>query len=200
MTTYEKLKTHYPEILEDISEFTKKITMCTEESEVEKDVNKSSAWEIINKYLYLNKIKGPTENILGLYNLIRNIPEEGTAGRGVKLYRRDDGEIVLELWAASTKHPDSTFRFSDFSTVKYLPKPTQLYQWILECASKLTLPMHALDLANFASDVYDAIIEQDGNPARYNEHIDESILAWTREELDTEDSLTGIAAKAASKM
>lgn len=200
MTTYEKLKTHYPEILEDISELTKKVMKYENDSEVEEDINRASTYEIMNKYLYVKKAKVGTEYVTGLYNLLRNIPEEGTAGRGVKLYRRDDGEIILELWAASTKHPDSMFRFSDFTTVEYLPKPTQIYQWILECASKLTLPMHALDLANFASDVYDAIIEQDGNPARHNEHIDESILTWAREELDTKDSLTDIAAKAASKM
>lgn len=200
MNTYEKLETHYPEILEDISELTKKVMKYEDDSEVEKDINKSSAYEIMNKYLYANKAKVGTQYVTGLYNLLRNIPEEGTAGRGVKLYRRDDGEIILELWAASTKHPDSMFRFSDFSTVEYLPKPTQLYQWILECASKLTLPMHALDLANFASDVYDAVIEQDGNPARHNEHIDESILAWAREEFSKEDSLTDVAAKVASKM
>ena len=200
MTTYEKLKTYYPQILEGISELTKKVMMYKDDSEVEEDINKSPASEIINKYLYVNKAHKYTEYVIGLYNLLRNIPEEGTAGRGVKLYRRDDGEIILELWAASTKHPDSMFRFSDFSTVEYLPKPTQLYQWILECASKLTLPMHALDLANFAGDVYNAIIEQDGNPARHNEHIDESILAWTREEFNKEDSLTDVAAKAASKM
>ena len=32
-----------------------------------------------------------------------------------KLYSRvKDHETVLELWGASTKHPDSVFYFSDF--------------------------------------------------------------------------------------
>lgn len=67
-----------------------------------------------------------------------------------KVYKRDDGEIVLELWAASTKHPDSVFYFSDFKKTEFFDDEYQIFQWLLECASKLTWPMHAKALAEYA--------------------------------------------------
>ena len=73
------------------------------------------------------------------------------------LYSRiSDHETILELWGASTKHPDSIFRFSDFKTCDYLHPFCQYFQWILECASKLLWPFHARDLVDFAIDVYEA--------------------------------------------
>ena len=73
-----------------------------------------------------------------------------------KLYSRlSDHETVLELWEASTKHPDSVFYFSNFEKTKFLPDNVQTFQWLLECASKLTWPFHAFCLANFAMELYD---------------------------------------------
>lgn len=61
-------------------------------------------------------------------------------------------ETVLELWGGSTKHPDSIFRFSDFQKSEWHPEHTQLFQWVLECASKLPHPFHAASLARWALD------------------------------------------------
>ena len=73
------------------------------------------------------------------------------------LYSRiSDHETILELWGASTKHPDSMFRFSNFKTCDWFPKDRQIFQWILECASKLSWPIHARDLTDFALIVYEA--------------------------------------------
>lgn len=73
------------------------------------------------------------------------------------LYSRiSDHETILELWGASTKHPDSMFRFSNFKTCDWFPKDRQIFQWILECASKLSWPIHARDLTDFAIIVYEA--------------------------------------------
>lgn len=74
-----------------------------------------------------------------------------------KLYSRlSDHETVLELWEASTKHPDSVFYFSDFRKNEYLPDSAQTFQWLLECASKLMWPFHAFCLADFAMELYDS--------------------------------------------
>lgn len=74
-----------------------------------------------------------------------------------KLYSRiSDHETVLELWGASTKHPDSTFYFSNFTLCDWFPSYRQLFQWILECASKLSFPIHARELVDYALVIYDA--------------------------------------------
>jgi hypothetical protein len=59
-------------------------------------------------------------------------------------------DLALELWGSSTKHPDSTFYFSDFKKVSWIDEKHQVFQWILECASKLTFPFYAKELAEFA--------------------------------------------------
>ena len=98
-----------------------------------------------------------------------------------RLYRRDDGEIVLELWAASTKHPDSVFHFSDFQKFELIEDYVQLYQWCLECASKLNFPFHAKELADFADNLYYLTWDRDERvePAK---GIDKSILDWINSE------------------
>lgn len=73
-----------------------------------------------------------------------------------KLYSRiSDHETILELWGASTKHPDSIFYFSDFKKVEYFEPDTQIFQWLLECASKLVFPSHAYELTLFAIELYE---------------------------------------------
>ena len=60
----------------------------------------------------------------------------------IKLYKDEKYDYVLELWGASTKHPDSVFRFSSFQKTSYIDEKYQVFQWLLECASKLTWPDH----------------------------------------------------------
>lgn len=70
----------------------------------------------------------------------------------MKIYSRiKDHETVLELWGASTKHPDSIFYFSEFKKCDYFEPWIQIYQWMLECASKLIWPQHAFDLTEKAN-------------------------------------------------
>lgn len=72
-----------------------------------------------------------------------------------KLYSRlNDHETILELWGASTKHPDSIFYFSDFKKTEFFEPEDQIFQWLLECASRLIFPFHAYDLARFAIEYY----------------------------------------------
>lgn len=67
----------------------------------------------------------------------------------IKVYDKDNDKI-LELWGASTKHPDSVFKFSDFKKSPSVDEEHQVFQWLLECASKLTFPFHAKELAEYA--------------------------------------------------
>lgn len=62
-------------------------------------------------------------------------------------------DIVLELWGASTKHPDSEFHFSDWEDKSpYFNDEVQIYQWLLWCASRLSMPFYAYELAEYAKE------------------------------------------------
>ena len=77
-----------------------------------------------------------------------------------KLYSRiSDHETVLELWGASTKHPDSMFFFSDFKLCEWFDPQAQVFQWVLECASKLNFPTHAHDLTLYALELYELFLQ-----------------------------------------
>ena len=79
---------------------------------------------------------------------------------GLKLYSRvKDHETILECWGGSTKHPDSVFHFSDFRKSEGFENYTQIYQWLLECASKMTFPFHARDIVELAEDNYKATFD-----------------------------------------
>lgn len=68
----------------------------------------------------------------------------------IKVFKNDSGDYVCELWGGSTKHPDSVFHFEDFHKVDYISDDNQIFQWLLECASKLTFPPHAKELVEYA--------------------------------------------------
>lgn len=73
-----------------------------------------------------------------------------------RLYSRlSDHETVLELWGASTKHPDSVFYFSNFKKSDWVDEQVQIPQWIWECASQLNWPLHAYWLASFGMEIYE---------------------------------------------
>jgi hypothetical protein len=73
-----------------------------------------------------------------------------------KLYSRiDDRETILEVWGGSTKHPDCVFEFSNFTLSDWVASEAQIVPWILECASKLSIPYHSYELARWAIDLYE---------------------------------------------
>ena len=75
-----------------------------------------------------------------------------------KLYSRlSDRETILELWGASTKHPDSVFYFSNFDLSEWFEPEAQIISWIYECASELNLPFHSYQLAKWACDFFEEI-------------------------------------------
>ena len=74
-----------------------------------------------------------------------------------KLYSRiSDHETVLEIWGASTKHPDSIFYFSSFQLCDWFEPEVQIAPWLFECASKMNWPFHAYALASWACEAYEA--------------------------------------------
>lgn len=68
----------------------------------------------------------------------------------IKVYKNSAGNYVCETWGASTKHPDSVFHFEDFEKNPYIDDEVQVFQWLLECASKLTWPFHAKEMVDYA--------------------------------------------------
>ena len=69
----------------------------------------------------------------------------------IKVYLDKNNDYVCELWGGSTKHPDSVFNMKNFKKADFLDDKYQVYQWLLECASKLTFPCHARDLVDYAN-------------------------------------------------
>ena len=71
------------------------------------------------------------------------------------LYSRlSDHETVFEVWSSSTKHPDVTFYFSDFEKSPFADESSQIFPWLLECASKMALLHSSWRIANFAMELW----------------------------------------------
>lgn len=74
-----------------------------------------------------------------------------------RLYSRiDNHETYLECWGASTKHPDSMYRFSEFEKSDFMSDEESIFQWILECASKKTWAFHMFKLLHWIESIYQA--------------------------------------------
>lgn len=69
------------------------------------------------------------------------------------ILKKTDNDYILELWGASTKHPDSVFRYSEWENKsEYFEDRYQIYQWLLNCASRLSFPFHAKNLVDYANE------------------------------------------------
>ena len=76
--------------------------------------------------------------------------------KGTVVYQNEENDYILELWGASTKHPDSIFRYSDWKDKSDMFAPKyQIMQWLFYCASKLTFPFYAKELVNYALKEWD---------------------------------------------
>lgn len=63
----------------------------------------------------------------------------------------EENDYVLELWGASTKHPDAAFRYSDWDDkCSMFEDKYQVFQWLLWVASKRQWPFHAKELVDYA--------------------------------------------------
>ena len=68
------------------------------------------------------------------------------------IFKDSEHIYVCELWYASSKHPDSVHYFDAFKKCELMDTDTQVFQWLLEIAARLTWPMHARALAQQALD------------------------------------------------
>lgn len=62
--------------------------------------------------------------------------------------------LTLEVWSSSTKYPTAKFYFKDFSKSELVEEKHQIFQWLLECASKMCLPSTAKQIADLAYEKY----------------------------------------------
>lgn len=85
--------------------------------------------------------------------------------KSIVLYQNEENNYVLELWGASTHHPDSVFHMEDFEFPAWADRDDpevvkgQIFQWLLECASKLCFPYYAYNLAQYAIKNYKNFIK-----------------------------------------
>lgn len=64
-------------------------------------------------------------------------------------------ETYLELWGASTKHPDVSYNFSNYKDrCEWLDDTALMYQWLLFCASKLSFPYHSWELSTYINNIF----------------------------------------------
>lgn len=63
-------------------------------------------------------------------------------------------DLTLEVWSSSTKYPDAKFYFSDFNKSDWVDNKHQVFQWLLECASKMRFPTTAKQISDLAYEKY----------------------------------------------
>lgn len=72
-----------------------------------------------------------------------------------KCYDKNNKEdLTLEVWASSTHYPDAKFFFADFNKSEWCAVEHQVFQWLLECASKMRFPTTAKQIADLAYEKY----------------------------------------------
>lgn len=82
---------------------------------------------------------------MGVYNMLHLF-------KGKIVLKKTENDYILELWGASTKHPDSMFRYSEWEDkISFIENKYQVYQWLLYCASRLNFPLHAKSLVDYAN-------------------------------------------------
>lgn len=95
-----------------------------------------------------------------------------------KFYSRvSDHALVLELWGASTKHPDCVFTYTKEMRRQeqcFQARWTQDYKWILRCASDMLWVGTAVELSQLALAMYKQCMEVERKPEKETafEYID----------------------------
>ena len=69
----------------------------------------------------------------------------------IKVYLDKKNNYICEIWGGSTKHPDSRFNMKEFEKVDFIEEKYQVYQWLLECASKMHFPFYAKEIVDYAN-------------------------------------------------
>lgn len=90
--------------------------------------------------------------------------EEAFANDGIGFYSDiKTKDTILELWGASTKHPDTSFCFSAYKDrCAWLTDEWLIFQWLVHCASRLSFPSSTLQVVEFAQ-LYYLMLEKSKN-------------------------------------
>lgn len=76
----------------------------------------------------------------------------------IKLYACYDKfgneDLTLEIWNDLTNYPDTKFYFSNFQATPIIDRENQIFQWLLECASKMMFPTIAKQIVDLAYEKY----------------------------------------------
>lgn len=80
----------------------------------------------------------------------------------IKFYSSiDTKDTYLELWGASTKHPDVMYRFSDYEDrAEWIYEEWLVYQWLIYCASRLSFPSTTAEIVEFAQRYYQTLCDE----------------------------------------
>lgn len=72
------------------------------------------------------------------------------------IVKKNNNNYYLEIWGGSTKHPDLICSMENFEVAEWVDKSnevqmkTQVFQWLLKCASELYSPFTAQNLVEYA--------------------------------------------------
>ena len=76
----------------------------------------------------------------------------------LKIYKcydeNNNADLTLEVWSNITNYPDCKFYFKDFRKSMWVSEKHQVFQWLLECASKMRFPTTAKQIADLAYEKY----------------------------------------------
>ncbi len=68
----------------------------------------------------------------------------------IKVWEENE-DWICECWGASTKHPDTRDKYSEWNDKSdIIDDKDQIFQWLLYLASKKMFPFHAKQLAEIA--------------------------------------------------
>lgn len=71
--------------------------------------------------------------------------------KGIVVFKDETGNYICELQGASTKHPDSRYRFNDWKDkIEEVDPQYQIFQWLLFIASRMNFAFHAKEIAEYA--------------------------------------------------
>lgn len=72
---------------------------------------------------------------------------------GITIYSDLVGNIFLETWGTSTKHPDSIYDFQTFKESWAMDEIENIYCWVLSLATETLFFPHVRDFVEFANEI-----------------------------------------------
>ncbi len=89
--------------------------------------------------------------------LIEDTPE-AKFGASIVITISDECDLHLEIWDASTKHPDVCFSFADFEMTCFMSFESNIVAWLAQCASRLSFAYNMYTILSMATEVNGKLI------------------------------------------